>query len=159
MAPLEHHNILNNVQFDFYQKCSADLQLFQTVHVLALGLNKKNQTDCIFLDFGKASDKVSHQLLLLKLKYYGINDPLINWITSFLTNRTQQVVCDGSISNVGSGVPQGSVLGPLFFLVFIDDLPDSVSSSCRLFTDDRLLCWHIHTSHDADRLTLSRAVG
>ena len=101
-------------------------------------------------------DKVTHGLLLLKLRYYGINGPLINWMTSFLTNHTtQQVVCDGSISklaNVDIGVPQGLVLGPLFFLVFINDLPNGVSSSCHLFADDCLLYRHIHTPHNADVL-------
>ena len=76
-------------------------------------------------------------------------------ITSFLTNHTQQVVCDGSISklaNVTSGVPQGLILDPLFFLLFINNLPDSLNSSCRLFADDCLLYWRIHTPHDADVL-------
>ena len=110
MSNLEYNNVLNNAQFGFQQRRSADLQLLQTVHDLALGLNEKSQTDCIFLDFSKAFDKISHHLLLLKLRYYGINGPLIKWITSFLTNRTQQVIYDGSISklaNVTSGVPQG----------------------------------------------------
>ena len=68
-----------------------------TVHDLASSLNDNAQTDCILLDFSKAFDKVSHKLLLLKLRYYGITGETINWIQSFLTNRKQQVVCDGSI--------------------------------------------------------------
>ena len=95
ISHLECNNVLNNAQFGFRQRHSADLQLLQTVHDLALGLNEKGQTDCIFLDFfSKAFDKFSHRLLLLKLRYYGINGPLIKWITLFLANCTQQVVCD-----------------------------------------------------------------
>ena len=101
MSHLECNNVLNNAQFGFRQKRSADLQLLQTVYDLALGLNEKGQTDWIFLDFSKAFDEVSHRLLLLKLKYYGINGLLIKWITSFLTNRTQQVY-DGSISKLAN---------------------------------------------------------
>ena len=78
MTHLEHNNVHNNVQFGFQHKRSADLQLLQTVHDLALCLNEKSQTDYILLDFSKIFDKVSHCLLLLKLRYHGISGPLIN---------------------------------------------------------------------------------
>lgn len=99
MSHFEHNNIITSVRFGFQQKRSADLQLLQTMHYLALGLNERGQTYCILLDFSKSCfDKVSHCLLLLKLRYYRLNSQLIKWIASFLTNCTQQVVCDGSIS-------------------------------------------------------------
>ena len=150
---LELNNIFSTNQFGFCQKRSADLQLLLTVHDLALSLNDKAQTDCILLDFSKAFDKVSHRLLLLK--YYGITEETINWIQSFLTNRKQQVVCDGSSSkavDITSGVPQGSVLGPLLFLTFINDLPSCIKSTCCLFADDCLLYRQIYSKCDSDIL-------
>ena len=84
-----------------------------------------------------------------------IRDQLSNWITSFLLGRTQQVVCDGCTSesaNVLSGVPQGSVLGPLLFLIFINDLPLGINSHCRLFADDCLLYRQIGSKLDVDIL-------
>ena len=137
MSHLDCNNIIIDAQHDFRQKHSANLQLLQTVHDLALCL-KKGQTDCILLNFSKAFDKVSHCECHL-LKYY-------------LTNCTQQVVCDGSISesaDVTSGVPQGSVLGPMLFLLFVNDLPVYVNSTCRLFADDCLLYWGVNTPNDA----------
>ena len=79
----------------------------------------------IYLDFQKAFDKVSHQILLLKLKVHGIGDGIIDWIEQWLTDGRQRVVVDGEVSNwksILSGVPQGSVLGPLFYLIYINDL-------------------------------------
>ena len=154
MGHLELNNILSTNQFGFCQKRSADLQLLLTVHDLALSLNDKAQTDCILLDFSKVFDKVSHKFLLLK--YYGITGETINWIQSFLTNCKQQVVCDGCISEAvdiiiyyTSGVPQGSVLGPLLFLIFINDLPSCIKSTCHLFTDNCLLYRQVHSKRDS----------
>ena len=78
MKHLELNNILSNNQFGFRQKSSSDLQLLLTVHDLAASLNDKEQTDCILLDFSKAFDKVSHKLLLLNLRYYGITGETVN---------------------------------------------------------------------------------
>src|SRR5271170_5517985 len=105
----------------------------------------------IFLDFSKAFDKVPHKLLLKKLEAYGIEKDLISLIHSFLSDRTQKVVIDGLASDsvqVSSGVPQGSVLGPLLFLIYINDLPDKIKSKCRLFADDSLIYRKILTELD-----------
>ena len=98
-----------------------------------------NQTDLVLLDFSKAFDKVSHQKLLLKLHRYGIRDPIIKWIQAFLSDRTQTVVLENEKPNiviVTSRVIQGSVLGPIFFLIYINYLTDSTKSKVRLFPDD-----------------------
>ena len=90
------------------------------------------------MDFSKAFDKVSHRKLLYKLDWYGIRGNTLNWIQSFLKSRFQRVVLDGESSDdapVVSGVPQGSVLGPILFLLYINDLPDNLRSKVRLFAD------------------------
>ena len=93
----------------------------------------------IYLDFKKAFDSVPHQRLLSKIKSYGIEDNIFKWLSSFLHNRLQRVVLNGVSSQwarVKSGVPQGSVLGPLLFTLYINDLPDNVACGIKLFTDD-----------------------
>ena len=112
----------------------------------------------LILDFTKAFDTVPHQGLLMKLKHYGIDSNLHRWISSWLTERTQQVVVlvDGDYSTckqVRSGVPQGTVLGPLMFLLYINDIGDHLNhSTIRLFADDCLLYRTISNEDDADRL-------
>ena len=104
-------------------------------------LERGNQEDTIVLDFEKAFDKVSHTLLVHKLRRYGIGGRLNAWIDSFLENRQQAVVVGGERSNfmpVNSGVRQGSVVGPCLFLLYINDLPIEIESKIRLFADDTL---------------------
>ena len=103
-------------------------------------LDNKTQTDAILLDFAKAFDKVPHKRLLSKLSSYGITSNTHNWITSFLSNRKQRVSVNGALSDitdVTSGVPQGSVLGPILFLLYINDINENIQSSIRLFADDK----------------------
>ena len=98
--------------------------------------------DIIYLDFQKAYDKVPHQILILKLKSHGMGNSIINWIEQWLTDRRQRVVVDGEVSSwksVLSGVPQGSVLGPILFLVYIDNLEEGVSCNILKFADDSKL--------------------
>ena len=109
----------------------------------------------MILDFSKAFDTVPHRKLLHKLEAYGISGPILNWINSFLTQRSMCVVVEGEKSRpveVGSGVPQGTVLGPLLFLCHINDLPERVTSQIRLFADDCLLYRAINTANDHLRL-------
>ena len=152
MSHLETNNILSNAQFGFHKHHSAELQLIQTSHDLALSLHNKSQTDAILLNFSKAFDEVSHHHLILKLQHYSIRGTTLNWISSFLSNRSQRVVCEGCMSDpidIFSGVPQGSVLGPLLFLVYINDIANYVSSPCRLFADDCIIYKQINSPNDA----------
>ena len=102
------------------------------------------------LDFEKAFDKVAHSRLTHKLNYYGIRGELLQWIQSFLTNHTQRVV-DGTYSSpcsVTSGVPQGSVLGPVLFLIYINDITSNIHSQLRLFADHCLIYRPINSPED-----------
>ena len=116
------------------------------------GLVNNMDTDCIYLDYEKAFDKVDHNLLLAKLKRYQIPALFVDWIQSFLSNRTQTVVVGGKQSRpqrVVSGVPQGSVLGPVLFLVFVNDIERSLTSSTiGFFADDTRISSKISTCID-----------
>ena len=109
------------------------------------------QIDIAVLDFSKAFDTVPHDGLLSKLKHYGIDKNIWQWISNFLKKRKQCVVVDGVSSglvDVDSGVPQGTVLGPILFLLHINDLPSIVSSKVRLFADDCLIYRQIKSNND-----------
>ncbi len=130
--------------------------MLQLVRDLAQGINSSGQTDMAILDFSKAFDVVPHRRLLYKLEWYGVSGKVNNWIRSFLLNRNQRVVVDGISSTavpVTSGVPQGSVLGPVLFLVYINDLPDCIqNSTVRLFADDCILHRSVTTWDDVKLL-------
>ena len=109
------------------------------------------QTAIILLDFSKAFDKVNHSKLLWKLHQYGIGGHVLNWIQAFIGSTYQRVVIEGEESEsipVTSCIPQGSVLGPILFLIYINDLPDEVCSQVRLFADDTGLYLTMESEYD-----------
>ena len=136
---LDSHQLLYDLQHGFRSKRSCETQLVMLMEDLSRNAIKGQQTDLILLDFSKAFDKVSHEKLLLKLHHCGVRGQVLHWIKAFLSNRSQTVVLESEKSSqvtVTSGVPQGSVLGPILFLVFINDLPEHIKSKVRLFADD-----------------------
>ena len=111
--------------------------------------------DVIYLDFQKAFDKVPHNRLLQKLEGVGIRGALLNWIQNWLTDREQRVVINNSASewsNVYSGVPQGSVLGPLLFLIYISDIDEGIVSRLSKFADDTKLYGKVSSAELVDQI-------
>ena len=122
---------------------------------VARNLDLGHQTDMILLDFSKAFHTVPHQRLLAKIENYGIQGKVRNWIEAWLYHRYQTVVVEGERYNrvhVKSGIPQVTVLGPLMFLIYINDIGDAVKSQIRLFADDSLLYGVVNGDEDAKAL-------
>ena len=142
---LDERGALSPANHGFRKYFSCETQLALTVQDLVDRRDKpRTQIDVGVLDFSKAFDKVPHKRLMNKLRLYGIDGNIARWIQAFLSNRTQRVVVDGCKSEsaeVKSGVPQGTVMGPLLFLLFINDLPSVVdpATTVRLFADDCLI--------------------
>ena len=148
-------DILKHYQHGFQKGHSCESQLFITVEDIGRQLDQQYQVDILILDFAKAFDMVQHKRLLTKLKYYGVRGRSLNWIQSWLIQRHQTVIVDGKNSRhvpVKSGVPQGSILGPLLLLIYINDIGDNITSSLRHFTDDCLLYRRTDTENDTMNL-------
>ena len=157
IAHLDEYNALTDCQHGFRKRRSCESQLIIIINDLLSNLNENKQTDILLLDFAKAFDKVPHERLCQKLFHYGVRGPLLEWIKNFLIGRSQSVLLEGHKSlsmPVLSGVPQGTVLGPLLFLCYINDLPNSVTSKIRLYADDVLLFSTVDTLEDCSQLQL-----
>ena len=140
-AVMEHckdSNIFTDSQYGFRERRGCILQLLTVFDTWSKYIDSGIPVDAVFLDFRKAFDSVPHKHLLLKLERLGVSGNVLKWISSFLSNRQQRVVINGQSSewtDVSSGVPQGSVLEPLLFIMFVNDLPDEVKSYCKLFAN------------------------
>ena len=142
MAFLIKHKLINPSQHGFLKARSCLTNLSCFLEEITKWVDEGSPVDVIYLDFQKAFDKIPHQRLILKLKSHGMGNGIVNWIEQWLTDRRQRVVVDGEVSSwklVLSGVPQGSVLGPILFLVYTDDLEEGVTGSIFKFADDNKL--------------------
>ena len=140
---LEDQNLLPDSQHGFRKGRSCLTQLIEHVDSVLKALNDGNEADVIYLDYSKAFDKVDHKILLRKMQLYGISGKVLKWIETFLTHRKQTVVVEGeksSFRDVESGVPQGTVLGPIFFILYVIDMVLTAKNSKSLtFADDTKL--------------------
>ena len=155
MSFLEENNILNEKQHAFRKGHSCETQLVNVIHDWATSIDNRRQTDIFILNFEKAFDTMPHELLKSKLHAYSVRKNIMQWIDSFLSDRQQSVVVNGSQSGyepVASGVPQGTVLGPILFLVHINDISEKVSSEIWLFADDCVCYRDIKSKEDCEKL-------
>ena len=144
---LTTNKLISDNQSGFKPGDSCINQLLSITHEIYHSLDNGLEVRGVFLDISKAFDKVWHEGLILKLNQYGISENLLCLIKCFLKNCKQRVVLNGQTSswtNVLAGVPQGSILGPLFFLIYINDLSDDLSSNPKLFADDTSLFSVVH---------------
>ena len=137
---------------DFEKTRSTDTQLLTFTQDTLANLR---QTDVIIMDFAKAFDKVPHHRLIQKLERYGFTGLVNTWVKKFLKDRKQRVACEGMYPDwapVIIGVPQGSVIAPTLFLIYINDLPNNLKSTVRLFADDTIICMTISNGTDVTAL-------
>ena len=145
------HHIFTDEQNGFRKKHSTIDTIFRCTFDLQINKNNRINTIFLYVDFKKAFDTVNHKLLITNLPNYGINNLALNWVKTYLTNRTQQTQIGTDLSGereVKTGVPQGSILGPTFFLCYINDIIKVCrNSKILLYADDTVLYKKISDSH------------
>jgi hypothetical protein len=148
---LEDNKLIKDSQHGFRSNRSCLTNLLEYLDYLTDKLDQKLPVDVIYLDFSKAFDKVPHLRLIRKVSSLGFGPAITNWIKDWLSNRTQRVTINSSRStwtHVHSGVPQGSVLGPLLFLIYVNDMEKTVKSNLSKFADDTKLFKHVSSQED-----------
>ena len=149
------NNLISQDQHGFVPAKSCLTNLIETMDIVTEALNRGFFVILILLDFSRAFDTVCHRFLLAKLEAYGFDAAIVNWIRNFLANRKQRVAMGSAYSEwveVASGVPQGSVLGPLLFVIFINDMPKLTNHFCKLYADDSKLIGVVRNSKDVELL-------
>ena len=156
---LESNNSLFDMQYGFRPGRSCEHALLNAQNTLLESLNNRQISLLLLIDFSKAFDMVDHAILLNKLYYYGIRGPALNWLKSYLSNRKQYVSVnksDSSTLGIAYGVPQGSILGPLLFIIYINDIPEiACFAKFILYADDANIIITANTIEDVYNQLLS----
>ena len=150
---MEHHSKLPEFQAGFRKQRSTQDQLVRIEHFICINIKEKRVALTIYFDMSKAFDRVPHLAVLYKLSEMGVKGRMLGWINEFLSNRTFQVSLLGEMSNLENlgtqGVPQGGILSPHLYIIFISDLPDLADVSCSAFANDICLFTSANTMQQA----------
>ena len=152
---MNKHNLLNHSQHGFMKGRSCLTNLLEFTEIISKWVDERSPVDVIYLDFQKAFDKVTHQIVIIKLRAHAMGDSIVNWVSNWLTGRKQRVTVKGGKSSwttAHSGVPQGPVLGPLLFLIYTNDLDDTVGSNILTFADDTKIFRKVRSGQDSQVL-------
>jgi hypothetical protein len=155
VSHLEKHKLIADSQHGFTSGKSCLTNLLEFFEVVTKNIDDGNSVDLLYLDFSKAFDKVPYIRLFKKIEAHGISGDILLWIKNWLRNRRQNVCVEGEYSNwasVTSGVPQGSVLGPVLFIIYINDLESNLTAKLAKFADDSKLCKVVNNEKDAESL-------
>ena len=155
MDHLVDNNLISEHQHGFVPGRSCITQLLEVMDYWTEALDEGGSVDVVYMDYQKAFDSVPHRRLILKLESTGIKGNVLKWVTDFLSNRRQRVIINGVSSqkaSVTSGIPQGSVLGPLLFVIYINDLPRGLKTTAKMFADDTKLYTRSDIENGPDNL-------